>query len=556
MSRINRPTVGAQAGLSAQKLAKDPKPEATKKPPAGGGRTPSTRDEFVAGNRAGIKLGASAQVSATPVTNVAQAAGGLGAQVKPALSPDVVPGKPLGMPSLQDMNDAARRNLPGYGKLADLAGAGAQAVKDGTQRLVEGADRMLEGIKTAGAERDIAKQVPTLQDGEKLNVTLGNSGELGPIRASSKGQLEVSREKDDAGNPVYKVTVDLESLSGVGKDLMKSVKGGASLGGGGKVELSYSNPKDAQRAVELMQRTATVAEPNSPVQMGGMRSAATGPELEELAKTVRENVSAVELRGTGASELAASYGVGPINGEVGGKAQVSPAVRLEFTKDEAGKPAIDVVFKNTSQLEGGAGLGLQVKGKTGRKLEDGTPEEAGGGLKPGANAKVTGKLEEEYRVRLPSDTSKEQLLQDPKGTLLAMPEKVRDSVKVKLTVSSESQVGAFGNGKGQTREVSVSGNLKDMVKDGSLIRLKAGDYEGGLRSGGDKLKVQEKSVDWKQTGIAFAPGINIGVAGGGFEFESTRRTPEQPPQQRELNGAQKAEELRKAREAEALRAAS
>jgi hypothetical protein len=291
--------------------------------------------------------------------------------------------------------------------------------------------------------------------------------------------------------------------------------------------------------------------------MGGMRSAATGPELEELARNVRDNVTAVELRGTGAAEIAASYGVGLVNGEAGGKVQSSPAVRLEFTKDEAGKPAIDVVFKNTSQVEGGAGLGLQVKGKTGRTQENGNPEEAGGRLKPGANVKVTGKVEEEYRVRLPSGTSREQLLQDPKGALLAMPEKVRDSVKVKLTVSSESQVGAFGNGSGQTREVSVSGNLKDMVKDGSLVRIKTGDYEGGLRAGGDKLKVQEKSVDWKQTGIALSPGINIGVAGGGFEYESTRRTPEQPLQPpRELTGAQKAEELRQAREEAARRRAA
>ncbi|MBI3184835.1 MAG: hypothetical protein HYZ28_22075 [Myxococcales bacterium] len=415
---------------------------------------------------------------------------------------------------------------------------------DGTQRALQTLGRGAAGIADAAKEfagqvlsaADYRRNIDALGKGDKYTLGLGGSASAEGVKLYGKGQIEVARGDDGK----YTVSVDGELGGGLYGELggkagaKASAEASALLGVGGKVEMKFDTAEEAKRATEILLRQAAVsAIQSSPVgaAVGPVVQATVAPSAEEM-RFLTSKVSAVELRGNAAAELAGTLGVreqGIATAGLFGSAKVKGevAARIELSP---GKPP-EVVIKQTFSGEVAGGGGLKLGGD-----DNGSMAFAGG--------KAQGKVELESRVALPAGVDPSSLLSDPVGTIRAAAVQMGESVQHKLTVGLDGQGNFLGNAGGLSAEVSFTGKPTEILRSGAVAKALGGDIEGALAAAGEGVPVEAKVVPYTQVGLSLSPGVSIMGFGVGLEVEATRRdVSDTPIWEYRGNAAQAAREL-------------
>ncbi|MBS1149131.1 MAG: hypothetical protein H6Q89_829 [Myxococcaceae bacterium] len=402
---------------------------------------------------------------------------------------------------------------------ADKLNDGVEAVKTGVGLLEAGA----KGIAKAGAEYvqgvadavDYKSNIDKLGEGDKYKLGVGASGSVEGIKIYGKGSIEV--EKKDGG---YVVSVDGELGGGiygeVGGKLGAKVNAEASatLGLGGKVEMKFATAEDAKKATEILLKQAAAsaaASQTGPLAIPGqIASRAIQPSADEL-KFLAKNVSAVELRGNVAGELAGTLGIKDVAGiNAGLKAKGEVAARIEFTNP----PSVTIKQTLSAELAGSAGLRL-TNGKEG--------SDANTGGAPGASGKIEAKAIIEQKYTLPGNVDTAALLKDPGGYIKDVASKVVKSEEDKITLELDAQGGVLGSGGGAKTEITFKGKAEELRNSGYLEKILKGDVTGALTALGDKVEVEAKVTPYKTLGLSLAPGVSLMGFGVGVELEATRQ---------------------------------
>ncbi len=412
------------------------------------------------------------------------------------------------------------------GFLSDAKKAVTEKLKEGSEVLNKGVELLEQGAKgiyAAGKEYvqgvadavDYKTNIDKLGEGDKYKLGVGASGSVEGVKLYGKGSIEV--EKKDGG---FVVSVDGELGGGiygeVGGKLGAKVnaEGSATLGVGGKVEMKFATAEDAKKATEILLKqaaaSAAASQPGAMSIPGQLVGAAIAPSKEEL-NFLTKNVSAVELRGNVAGELAGTLGVKDVAGvNAGLKAKGEVTARLEFTNP----PSVTVKQTLSAELAGSAGLRL-TNGKEG--AENNT-----GGL-PGANGKIEAKATIEQKFTLPAGFDKAALMKDPAGYVKDVASKVVKSEEDKITLELDAQGGVLGSGGGAKTEVTFSGKAEELRNSGYLEKMMKGDLQGALTAVGDKVEVAAKVTPYKTLGVSLAPGVSLMGFGVGVELEATRQ---------------------------------
>ncbi|MBN8231232.1 hypothetical protein JYK02_27305 [Corallococcus macrosporus] len=488
----------------------------------------------VRGGRAG-PAGVNGGAQANPVAGGAASDGpgdlGLVAGAEGQVQPDAVAvggvggtAQPPG--AMEQLLQSARDNVPGFTWL---------------ESKVDGA------LKVLGAATDVTgsqADLESMKPGDKYSTSGGFDGGYKVGRLQTRAQIEVSCEEgmrtDEKGNrvpgPNYRLTMDSEVLGGVGFDNGK-IDAKLLAGGGGKVEFKFETPQEAARATAIMDRLKTGMQCN-------IAGTADMPPPEDLA-WLRGKMAAVELRGTGAAQVAAEFPVpaGPLanSGDVNGKLRADRTVRIEFPE---GKPP-ELVIKDTAQVEVGGGVGRKMEAKGTLVGPDRMKIPLEAGTKVGGTVKGSGKLEIETRYPLPTGVNVDDVLKDPKGTLGPAMKDMAANQKSKVTLSVEGAALVQGNGKGTSYEVSIEANPSTLVKNGTFDKLLEGDVPGAFNTAGKDATVEYKQTNYTQRGVTMAPGFKVGPVKVGWELEVSRRTVDGPPTTWKGNGAEVAQWLEK-----------
>lgn len=422
------------------------------------------------------------------------------------------------------MGEAAMGFLDDAKKFAaDKLNQGVEGLKAGVDMLEAGA----KGVYEAGKSYvdgvlnavDYKQNIDQLGEGDKYKLGVGASGSVEGIKVYGKGSIEV--EKKDGG---YVVSVDGELGGGIygevgGKLGAKmNAEGSATLGLGGKVEMKFATAEDAKKATEILLKQAASSAASSqqgalaiPGMIAGQAIKPSQEELQFLAK----NVSAVEVRGNVAGELAATLGVKNVAGINGGlKAKEEVAARIEFTNP----PSVSI--KTTLSGEASLSAGLRIT--DGKKNAEGRDVGDSGGL-PGAGGKIEVKGSIEQKFTLPGNFDSARLLSDPGGYVKEVASQTVKSEQDKITLEMDASGGVLGTSGGAKTEVSFTANAEDLRNTPFFEKAMKGDLNGALTSVGDKVQVEAKVTPYKTIGVSIAPAVSVMGFGVGIELEATRQ---------------------------------
>lgn len=414
-------------------------------------------------------------------------------------------------------------------KAEDVVGQGVQAAQHGLQLVGQGIDAAKHAVTDFVGEvaraTDYGHNIDALGSGDKYRLAVGGNVSIEGGKAYAKGAIEVTR--NEAGK--YVVSVDGELGAGVygevgGKLGAKlNAEAAATLGVGGKMEMTFDNPADAKRATEIILKqaaaAAVTAEANSVVPVvggmvaGAITERALGPTADDM-NFLAQHTSAVELRGNVAADVAGCAGlkdVAGLFGSAGVKEEVSARLEFRNAEGESLHPP-QLVVRQTVTGEASLGAGL--------KLSDGK-EEGGSGAKAAfVGGKGEAKVVVEQRFSLPN-VSTTDLLAHPAETIRNAASSMVKSEQDKITLGLDLSGQAFGNGGGVEATASYSGNF-DNIQRSAIDALRRGDLSGALRSV-DAGEAEMKVEPYSTIGVSFSPGISIMGFGVGASFEATRR---------------------------------
>jgi len=407
--------------------------------------------------------------------------------------------------------------------------AGVEAAREGIQMVGQGVTAAKNAVTSFVSEvahaTDYRHNIEALGNGDKYRLALGGNASVEGIKAYGKGAVEVQR--NEAGK--YVVSVDGEVGAGVygevgGKLGAKlNAEAAATLGVGGKMEMTFDSAEEASRATEIILKqaaaSASTAEANNVVPVvggmvaGAISERALGPTPADM-QFLANHTSAVELKGNVAADVAGCAGlkdVAGLFGSAGVKDEVG--VRLEFRNAEGEQlPHPQLVVRQTVTGEANIGAGL--------KLSDGKGEEASGVKAAFVGGKGEAKLQVEQRFDLPG-VSGADLLSHPLATVQAAAASMVKSEQDKITLGLDLSGQGFGNGGGVEATATYSGNFND-IRSTAIDALRRGDLGGAVRSvnaGEAELKVEPYST----IGVAFSPGVSLMGFGVGASFEATRK---------------------------------
>jgi len=416
-----------------------------------------------------------------------------------------------------------------------VVGQGIDAAKKGLEVVGQG----VEGLKNAvtGFVSEIARatdyrhNIDELGPNDKYKLAVGGNGSVEGVKLYGKGSVEVARNAQGK----YVVSVDGELGGGIygevgGKLGAKlNAEASATLGVGGKMEMTFNSAEEAKKATEIVLKQAAASAVSSQADrlLPGaslVTNKALGPSADEL-KFLADHTSALELRGNVAAEVAGCVGLKDVAGLFGGaKVKDEVAVRIEL-KDENGKPKQpELVVKQTVSGEATLGAGLRVS--------DGA-KEATGASATYAGGKGEAKVEVEQRWTLPN-ASGADLLGNPAKTIRDAASSMVKSEKDKITLGLDLSGQAFGNGGGVAVEASYSGNFSQLGRS-TIDQLRRGDVAGALKTlDGNQMSV--KLEPYKTIGVSYAPSVSVMGFGVGAEFEATRKDVADEPYRYEKTG--------------------
>ncbi len=404
-----------------------------------------------------------------------------------------------------------------------------QKVKDAARdAFTEGAKQLAktEQAKPIVEAFDLKKNITSLAPGDKYKLGYGAQASAEGAKGYQKGSIEVAASTDAAGKKVYTVTVDGEAGAGVyaegGAKLGLRAGGDASatLGAGSKTELKFDNAADAQKAVEILIKQ----------QAAGASGVLASTDD---SKFLIDHISAIEVKGNVAGELAGALGV-PLPGKlqadgVFGKtgAKVEQSVRIELpVKDASGKvtqPA-QIAVKTTGSAEASGGAGLRLGGQ--HDKANGKPDQMQSYASSGmvGSGKVTGSVELETRFTLPATIDTAKLLADPKGEVSRHSSEISRSQMDKVTYTGDA-VGGYVGGKAKGVETSITFQVphEKFVSSGIGQKLLDGDQEAALKLLDANSSVTVQRREFTQHGFSLEPGVSVAGFGVGGSLEATRK---------------------------------
>ncbi|MBI5496055.1 MAG: hypothetical protein HY904_13610 [Deltaproteobacteria bacterium] len=400
-------------------------------------------------------------------------------------------------------------------------------VMDALQQVGRGVDTLRQAAdqfgRTVGDAVDLRRNIDALGPGDKYTVGLGGNASVEGGKVYARGSIEVERRSDGR----YTVSAGGELGGGVYAELggragmRASGTAEATLGAGGRVEMTFDNAADAERASRILARQAA----SSAVGAAGAASGIPGSTLAGTAASqalapppadmqwLARHTSAVELRGNVAGEIAGGLGLADQNtrllGAFGrGAVRAEEAVRIEFT---GGRPSSLVTRSQfTADLQGGAGVGLQ----TGR-ANDGAA--TGIGVGGGVQAQAT----MERRYTIPAGINGDDVMRDPR-VLLRAGDAMQRTREDRLTLTLDAQGQAVGNAAGTRAQVVMTGNT-DRIAEAAIRRLAQRDLPGAMRAAGDGVRVEANATPYTQTGISVSPSISVMGFGVGIEAQAIRQ---------------------------------
>jgi hypothetical protein len=404
-----------------------------------------------------------------------------------------------------------------------------QGVEKGLQDIRDGIGRMGDSITNFGRQVGDAvnynRQIDQLGDGDKFTLGVGASGSVEGAKVYGKGQIEIERK----GNQ-YVVSVDGELGGGLYAELggklgpaKASGTAEATLGAGGRVEMTFNSPEEAKRATEILLRqaaasaagaaTSSIAVPGSGI-AGRAVEAAMRPSAEEM-RFLAQNTSAIELRGNVAAELAGSLGVADKQTQLAGlfgKGQVKQemAARIEFRPNGAH----EIAFRETISGEISAGGGLGVMGTNGQN---------GASTGIGLGGSVKGSVTNERRFTLPANLDSAEILRDPMNSLRGIGSQIAATEQGKVTVQLDAEGQAAGNARGIQAKLEFTGQPDFIIRSGAIQTAMQGDLNGALRQVGDQVHVKATVTPYQNSGINLSPGVSFMGFGVGLEGRAIRQ---------------------------------
>jgi hypothetical protein len=360
---------------------------------------------------------------------------------------------------------------------------------------------------------DYKKQIDDLGTGDSTRISLGGHAGLGRGRSvEGEGKLEIKRNKDDS----YTVSGDVKLAAKLGIPLPGGGGIDGSAGAGARAEFTFKDKEQAKEASEALLRTAAIGAVGSSspifgkVAAFGLDKLGMGPS-DSQSKLLKDNLSALELRGEAAASIAAKAQMpaGALEGQLNGTAQT--AARVEF-KD--GKPP---ELALSTSVTGSASAGAK-----------------GTSILPDVGGKVTGTAKYESRYTLPSDFNPTDI-----GGYDDALKQTAQSRKDTLSFTYGAEGSVNGKIKGAEASLFFSGKPAEVIQSGALGDLVQGNTDKALGKLGKNVTVEASANTYEAK--EFKQGVNAQVAG--IEFNSTQKDYSDNPATYKGNGTQTAEQL-------------
>ena len=204
---------------------------------------------------------------------------------------------------------------------------GIKAAKSGLETVKSGLETVKNGVASFVSEVasavDYGQNIDKLGPDDKYKLALGGSASVEGIKGYGKGSIEVT--KITAGK--YVVSADGELGGGVYGEVGGKIgaslnaEASATLGVGGKIEMTFDSAEEAKKATQILLKqaasTAVSVEGNQVLpgvgMLAGQALAPSGDEMNFLA----DHTSAVELRGNVAAEVGGCVGLKDVAGLFG-----------------------------------------------------------------------------------------------------------------------------------------------------------------------------------------------------------------------------------------------
>jgi hypothetical protein len=445
---------------------------------------------------------------------------------------------------LQDVRQEVERRVKdgidtGREIIRDGIDTGREVINNGIDRLQQGVNDVVEtGRDIAQGVRDFAnveKQISQLDsDGDKFTIALGGSASAEGVKVAGKGEIEVKRSGEP---PQYTVSYGGEVGAGVAGEiggklgLKASVDAEALLKAGGKLQMTFDNPQDAARAVEIIGRQAAVNAAGSAIGNGimpGVGNLVGGAVADRLLgpseadrQFLADNTTGIELNGGLAAKAAMGMGIRldeSLNvGGVGAKANASVnyAMNIQFPKrDDNGAvtQGARVTFKQeiAGGIAGEAALGFKDK-------DSGTKGKLGAGVNAGVQAKLT--ISETHQ--LPTSVTMDNLIRNPVDTLRDLNTQTQ-RIDSSVNLSLRGNAHLAGTGGGGQLDLKLGVNPQQLSQSGAIQQLFSGDPQAALRTLGDNVDIKWRGDSFTQHGINVEPKLSVMGFGLGIDAQYQR----------------------------------
>ena len=395
----------------------------------------------------------------------------------------------------------------------DLKDVAVDALEEIPELATKAIGEVKEKVNEIVDAADYKEQIDNLGKGDSTRIGIGGHAGIGRGRSiEGEGALEIKRNKDDT----YTVSGDVKLAAKLGIPLPGGGSADASAGAGARAEFTFKNKEQAKEGAEALVRTAAVGAVASSnpvfgkVAAFGLDKLGLGPS-DSQSNLLKDNLSAVELRGTAAAEIAGKAGIpgGELEGQLKGEAQA--AARIEL-KD--GKPPELIVSQSVT---GTASAGAK-----------------GTAILPDVGGKVTGTAKYESRYTLPSDFDPLDL--GGYDDALKQTAQSRED-KLSFTYGAEGKVN--GKIKGAEASLSFSGKPAEVLQSGALGDLVQGNPDKALSKLGKNVTVEASANTYEAKELQ--QGINAQVAG--IQFSSNQKDYSDNPATYKGSGTEAADQL-------------
>lgn len=451
----------------------------------------------------------------------------------------------LGHEGMKVLERVASLDLPGALRGArDLVGKGVGTLVDyGTS--VGG--MVVEKV-------DFNKQIDQLARGDRYTISVGGDISKEPDRfLGAKGWIDGCIEILYQPGGTYLVSVDgrlaahIQPGVGGGRGVLAKGDLEALIGAGVKLEMTFDTKEQAKRATRsLLQMSllagASVAKGVGTGMLGGVMALPLGSMLapsEADVEAMRDKISAMELRGHVAGQLAGQLGLGIASVDLAGvfgevDAGTEVAIRLEFLPMQ--RPVVKL--RQSILLGGGsnarAGIRLTQEARSNHPMADrefSVPSNSMGpggiDLSAGIGAAWHGQISVEIGLRLPESVATADLIQSPIHTVRAVVQETLEQIPGRLSATVHLGGLVLSKKSGVEAVLQLDGDVIALLQSGAVRKLFQRKMQEAVTLAGQELFMKASVRPYVLRGHTLHPqiqvaGFGIGVQGGftGVDYAS------------------------------------